>query len=305
MSEHSRLQAEAHSRGALADKVAIVSGGSQGLGREIVKVLAAQGTHVVLADVNCVDGKETAASLGGSASFLETDVSDDEQIERCVRFVQERFGRLDILVNCAAIYADNGLNASRAEWHRTLDVNLVSAAIFAQRAAAVMSRGAVIVNICSTGGKFGAAERALYPASKAALLQITKNIATLLAPRGIRCVSVSPAWTWSPSLSKFSGGSIELANKVGAKLHPLGRVGRGEEVGAVVAFACSEAASWITGVDLAVDGGFSCLGPDQGRSPREWFAAEAESCEVARVHSASAESDHTDQAGSRPQPPPR
>ncbi|WP_454871631.1 SDR family oxidoreductase [Paraburkholderia xenovorans] len=304
MSEQSGLQAEALYRGALADKVAIVSGGSQGLGREIVKALVAQGAHVVLADVSRVEGEATAASLGDSASFVETDVSEDQQIERCIRFTRERFGRLDILVNCAAIYADNGLDASRAEWHRTLDVNLVSAAIFAQRAAAVMQKGATIVNICSTGGKFGAAERALYPASKAALLQITKNIATLLAPRGIRCVSISPAWTWSPSLSGFSGGSIEVADKVGARLHPLGRVGRGDEVGAVVAFACSAAASWITGVDLAVDGGFSCLGPDQGRSPREWFAAEANGRDTTGVSAASAEPDRADDTPSRSQSPP-
>ena len=131
-----------------------------------------------------------------------------------------------------------------------------------------------MINLGSTGGKFGAAGRATYPASKAGMLQLTRNLAVTLAPQGIRCVSVSPAWTWSPAMERMSGGSIEKADAVGARVHPLGRVGRGEEIAAAVVFACSPAASWITGVDLPVDGGFSSLGPDQGRSPREWFAAE-------------------------------
>ena len=123
----------------------------------------------------------------------------------------------------------------------------------------------------STGGKFGAAGRALYPASKAALLQITKNFAVELAPAGVRVLAVSPAWTWSPSVEQLSGGSRPAADAVGAHFHPLGRVGSGEEIAAAVCFACSDAASWMTGVDIPVDGGFSILGPDRGISPRVWF----------------------------------
>ncbi|WP_421552110.1 SDR family oxidoreductase [Pseudomonas yamanorum] len=252
-------------------KVAIVTGGTRGVGLDIAKALIGQGARVVLADIQLGEGEVTQV-LGESCLFVATDVQVDEQIDACIALAVENFGAVDVLVNCAGIYLDQGLDSSREDWHRTLGVNLVSAAIFAQRAAAVMRSGSVIVNIGSTGGKFGAKGRAVYPASKAGLLQITKNIAVTLAPKGIRCLSVSPAWTWSPSMSGLSAGSIERADEVGGKLHPLGRVGRGEEVGAVVAFACSGAASWITGVDIPVDGGFSCLGPDQGRSPREWFA---------------------------------
>jgi NAD(P)-dependent dehydrogenase (short-subunit alcohol dehydrogenase family) len=153
-----------------------------------------------------------------------------------------------------------------------LDTNLVSAAIFTQYATASMPRGGVVVNMGSAGGKFGAAGRALYPASKAALLQITKNFAVELAPRGIRVVAVSPAWTWSPALAQWAAGSRARADAVGAHFHPLGRVGSGQEVAATVCFLCSQAAAWITGVDIPVDGGFSILGPDRGISPRDWFA---------------------------------
>lgn len=99
----------------------------------------------------------------------------------------------------------------------------------------------------------------------------TKNLAVTLAPRGIRVVAVSPAWTWSLTLDNFSNGSHAETDALAASFHPLGRVGEGSEIGNAVAFLVSEAASWITGADIPVDGGFSVLGPDRGLSPRAWF----------------------------------
>lgn len=255
----------------LAGKTAIVTGSTHGLGTDIARGLAACGARVTVLGLDEGAGRSVAASIGDSALFVRTDVTDDAQIDRAISATLDRFGHLDFLVNNACTYADSGLASGRDQWLRLLNVNLVSAAIFAQKAAPHLSRGGVIVNLGSTGGKFGAAGRALYPASKAALLQLTRNLAVELAPDGIRVVSVSPAWTWSPSLAQLADGSIERADRVGAGLHPLGRVGRGEEIAQAVAFLCSSAASWITGVDIPVDGGFSILGPDQGVSPREWF----------------------------------
>ena len=115
----------------------------------------------------------------------------------------------------------------------------------------------------STGGKFGAAGRAIYPASKAALLQITKNFAVELAPAGVRVLAVSPAWTWSPSVEQLAGGS--RGGRRRGRAFPSARAGGiGREIAAAVCFACSDAASWMTGVDIPVDGGFSVLGPDRG-----------------------------------------
>lgn len=256
----------------LHGKVAIVTGAAQGLGLDITRRLVADGARVVMADTNCDAGQVAARSLGDAALFAETDVTNDAHITRTVAMALDRFHRLDILVNNACMYSDDGLASTRAQWHRALDVNLVSGAIFAQHAAHVMAPGSVVINLGSTGGKYGADGRALYPASKAGLIQLTKNLAVTLAPKGIRCVSVSPAWTWSPAMSAMAAGDMAAADRVGALVHPLGRVGRGEEIAAAVAFACSADASWITGVDLPVDGGFSCLGPDQGKSPREWFS---------------------------------
>ena len=256
----------------LQGKVAIVTGAAQGLGLGIARRLVAEGASVVIVDTNCEAGQAAASSLGNAALFVETDVTDDAHIARAVQMALDRFHRLDILVNNACMYSDDGLASTRAQWLRALDVNLVSGAIFAQHAAPVMAPGSVVINLGSTGGKYGADGRALYPASKAGLMQLTKNLAVALAPKGIRCLSVSPAWTWSPAMSALTAGDMAAADRVGALVHPLGRVGRGEEIAAAVAFACSSDASWMTGVDLPVDGGFSCLGPDQGKSPRHWFA---------------------------------
>jgi 3-oxoacyl-[acyl-carrier protein] reductase len=260
----------------LSGRVAIVTGSTQGIGADIARVLCASGAAVVVLGRNAMAGHELVTELsaqnGQQAMYCQTDIESDADIEQCLAAVRQRFGRLDILVNNACIYTDQGIDSTRDEWHRTLGVNLVSTAIFCQKALVHMKQGGVIVNLGSTGGKFGSAGRALYPASKAALLQLTKNLAVTLAPRGIRAVTVSPAWTWSPSVVSLSQGSRARADVVAAPLHPLGRVGDGAEIGRSVAFVASDAASWMTGVDIAVDGGFSALGPDQGQSPREWFS---------------------------------
>ena len=251
--------------------VAIITGSTQGLGLDIARQLLGAGARVMLVGRNAASGQALAAELGEHCAFSACDVEQDEDIQRCIAATLARFGKLDVLVNNACLYADQGLASSRAQWLQTLNVNLVSAAIFTQQAAPHLGEGGVVINIGSTGGKFGAAGRALYPASKAGILQLTKNLAVSLAPQGVRVLSVSPAWTWSPSVAEFSGNDIALADEVGAAFHPLGRVGRGEEIGAVVAFLCSPGASWMTGVDVPVDGGFSILGPDRGISPRAWF----------------------------------
>ena len=259
----------------VAGKVAIVTGSTQGLGADIARVLSASGAHVVIVGPDVSAGTALVQELQGNAGvkaiYCATDIQEDAQIDACVEQTLAAFGRIDILVNNACIYTDNGLDSTRAQWHQTLGVNLVSAAIFAQKVLPYMQKGSAIINLGSTGGKFGAVGRALYPASKAAMLQFTKNLAVSIAPQGIRAVAVSPAWTWSPSVEQFSNHSRPNADKVAAQFHPLGRVGNGAEIGNVVAFLASEAASWITGVDIPVDGGFSILGPDQGISPRAWF----------------------------------
>lgn len=255
----------------LQGQVAIVTGSTQGLGTDIARQLLDAGASVMLVGRNRAAGAALASELGERCRFVACNVELDEDIDGCIDATLAAFGRLDILVNNACVYDDQGLQSDREQWLKTLNINLVSAAIFVQKATPHMTEGGTVINIGSTGGKFGTAGRALYPASKAGILQLTRNLAVSLAPASIRVISVSPAWTWSPGVATMSGGDIAVADRVGAAFHPLGRVGRGEEIGQVVAFLCSQGASWITGVDIPVDGGFSILGPDQGISPRVWF----------------------------------
>jgi NAD(P)-dependent dehydrogenase (short-subunit alcohol dehydrogenase family) len=255
----------------LDGRVAIVTGGNSQLGFAIASAFHAAGASVVLAARGEARGEEASARLGDCALFVPTDIADDDSIRACVAAAVERFGRVSFLVNNAVVYDDAGMESTREQWLAALNVNVVGSAVFTREAVRMMQSGDAVVNMGSVGGKFGAAGRAVYPASKAAMLQLTKNQAADLAPRGIRVNSVSPGWTWSDPLSAMTDGSREVADRAAANTQPLGRAGDAEEVAAVVVFLCSPAASFITGTDVAVDGGHSMLGPDQGRGARYWI----------------------------------
>ena len=256
----------------LDGKIAIVTGAEQSIGAAIAEGLHRAGAVVVLTGIRDAEGEIAAALLGPPARYRRVDIELDADIEACLAEVKARHGKLDILVNCACSYLDSGLATPRADWLRNLNVTLVGAAIFVQKAAPLMPKpGGVIVNIGSVSGKFGNANRGPYSAGKAALMHFTRCAAAALAPDGIRAVTVTPAWTWSPPMAEMTGGDEALADKSGAFVHPLGRVGRMEEVANAVVFAVSDAASWINGAEIPVDGGFSMLGPDQAKGPRYWI----------------------------------
>jgi NAD(P)-dependent dehydrogenase (short-subunit alcohol dehydrogenase family) len=127
--------------------------------------------------------------------------------------------------------------------------------------------GGAVVNFSSIAGKQGQRGRALYPASKAAILQVTRNEAMELAADRIRVNTVSPGWTWSATIARLTKGDRAKADRIAGEYHPLGRVGDAEEVARAVLFLCSDDARHITGIDLPVDGGYAMSGPDQG-TPR-------------------------------------
>ena len=254
-------------------KVALVTGGASLLGSTIVRGFHAAGAAVAIADLDEARGSRVAAELGDRALFVRTDVTEDASLEALVATVARRLGGIDYLVNGAVTFLDNGLASTREEWLRALNVNVASGAILARLVAPVMKArgGGAIVNFSSIAGKFANAGRILYPAAKAANRQITKNEALDLAPDGIRVNCISPAWTWSDPLKALSGDDREVADRVGAPLHPLGRIAGPEEVANAVLWLCSDAASWVTGADIPVDGGYSMLGPDRGRGPKGMF----------------------------------
>lgn len=257
----------------MTQRVVVITGAAQGLGAAMARAFVAQGDAVVLLDLDQQGGQQLASELQqtGTALFIALDIQDDAAIDAAIARIQLQFGRIDVLVNNACVYVDAGLASTREQWHFTLGVNLISAAIMAQKMSPYLPAGSVIVNMGSIGGKVAAAGRLLYPASKAAMLHLTKSLAAELAPKGVRVVAVSPAWTWSPALANMAHQDRQQADQVGAITHPLGRVGSAEEIADVVCFVASAKASWITGVDIPVDGGFSILGPDQGKGPKYWF----------------------------------
>ena len=248
----------------LAGKVAIVPGGATKIGAAIVKTFQNHGVKVVVADINAKDGM---ALEGDDVTFVEANIRSDDDIAKIVTTAKETYGRIDFLVNVAATYLDNGADSTRLEWLEALDVNIVGSVMLMQAAREELkkTKGA-IVNFGSISARVAQTGRWLYPVSKAAILQLTRNQAMDLAPDSIRVNAVSPGWTWSNIMDELSGGDRAKTDKVGADFHFLPRVGDPEEVAQAIMFLCSDEASFITGTDIRVDGGYTAMGPE-GMTP--------------------------------------
>jgi len=247
----------------LDGKVAIIPGGATKIGAAVVKAFRDAGTRVMVADINAEAGR---ALEGDGVAFCETDIRDDAQVAALVKATRDEFGRIDFLVNVACTYLDNGIDSTRAEWLEALDVNLVGSVMLMQAARADLAanKGA-IVNFGSISARVAQTGRWLYPVSKAAILQLTRNQAMDLAPEGIRVNAVSPGWTWSNIMDELTGGNREKTDSVAAPFHLMGRVGDPEEVASAVLFLCSDEAGFITGTDIRVDGGYTAMGPEQAK----------------------------------------
>ena len=252
----------------LDGRVAIVTPGASYLGGAIGEALIAAGARVVLGDLDAKHGAEIAAGLGEGAVFVPTDVASDADLDRLISTAIERFGRLDIVVSGAAVFEEDGLATSREQWNRVLDVNVVSGAMLTTKAAAHMQRGGAIVYIASISGSQAQPTRVVYNTSKAALLMLLKTAAVQLAPAGIRVNAVSPGWMWSRNIERRYG-SRERADALAAEFQVLGRMADPEEVAQAVLFLASDRASFVTGADLLVDGGYSAMGPEARGQPFE------------------------------------
>ena len=252
----------------LAGKVAVVAGGATAFGEAVVRAFATTGVAVTVADIDD-RGRAVAAELGDGALYCRMDIGSDADVERAVTETVERFGGIDFLVNMAASYVDGGIDTSRDDWLHALNVNVVGGARLVRAVHPHMQRrgGGAIVNFGSVGGKAARVGRWAYPTSKAAVIHLTRCQAADLARDNIRVNSISPAWTWSRPLREAANDDRELARTFAEQLHMLPRFAEPEEVADAVLFLCSDHASFITGSDLACDGGNSALGPEALRSP--------------------------------------
>jgi 3-oxoacyl-[acyl-carrier protein] reductase len=241
----------------LKDKVALVTGGAQGIGKIVGEELARQGAHVILGDVNLEGAEKSADEIkgnGGSASAVALNVTDAGGVQKCFDSVSKEFKLVDILVNNAGITRDGLLmRMKEADWDLVLSINLKGSFLCSQQAVKQMmkQKSGSIVNVASIVGLMGNAGQANYSASKAGLIGLTKTTAREVASRGIRVNAIAPGFI-DTAMTQV------LDEKVRERLIeqiPLARLGLPEDIANCISFLVSDRASYITGQVLSINGG--------------------------------------------------
>jgi NAD(P)-dependent dehydrogenase (short-subunit alcohol dehydrogenase family) len=253
----------------LQDKVALVTGGAAGIGAATCELFAEEGARVVIADVDEAQGRALADRInkaGGAAIFVRTDVAQDADAQRLTETAVNQFGSVDVLINNAATFVLKGLDATVEDWQRSLGVNVIGTSLVSRYASQAMKRNnggagsGAIVNIGSISSFAAQPEFVAYSATKAAIVQMTRNMAMDLAPFNIRVNCVCPGTIITSASERHSallGITLEQFEIDCAPLHLLNRCGHPREVAYPILFLASEEASFITGTHLMVDGGYT------------------------------------------------
>jgi NAD(P)-dependent dehydrogenase (short-subunit alcohol dehydrogenase family) len=240
-------------------KVALVTGGTSGIGKATAIEFARAGAKVVLTGRREKEGAQVVAEikeLGGDAGFVRADVAKDADVKGMVDFAVDKFGRLDVAFNNAGVEWKGSLDqATEAEYRRIFDINVwgVLNSMRHEIPAMLKNGGGAIVNTSSAAGHVGLPEVSVYIASKHAVEGLTKAVALEFARRNIRINAVAPGVIATEMFDRFAGD--ELRDQI-TSITPVGRVGAAEEIAAAVLYLASDAAKFTTGTSLVVDGGF-------------------------------------------------
>ena len=246
----------------LEGKVALVTGGGSGIGRETALRFANEGAAVVAADVRGGSARDTAATIGGEAAGIELDVTSPTSVEQGMRAVVDRFGGLDVVVNNAGVTIVGAAHELTDEqWDRELDTNLKSVYLVSKAAwpHLIERGGGVILSTASIAGIWAIPADAAYCASKAAVIMLTKCLALDGAKAGIRANCVCPGFTETPMIQGFFADQPDppAARSFAESIHPLGRLGRPRDIADAFVYMASDEAAWVTGSALVVDGGLT------------------------------------------------
>src|SRR6185437_1618783 len=251
----------------IAGKVAVVTGGAQGIGRSACNLLAREGATVALTDVLDGAGRRAVDEIvgaGGRAQFWHLDVSRESEVESVFRDVERTFGQINVLVNNAGISGTNKPTheVSEQEWDKLMAVNVKGVFLCTKHAIPYMkaARRGSIINLSSIYGLVGAGDFPPYHASKGAVRLMTKNDALLYAADNIRVNSVHPGFIWTPMVENVAkqsdAGAKEFRKVIDAK-HPLGHIGEPNDIAWGIVYLASEEAEFVTGAELVIDGGYT------------------------------------------------
>ena len=245
----------------LENKIAMVTGGTSGIGRAAAIALGTAGAKVVIAGRRETEGNETVQLVqdaGGEAIFIQVDVTKESDIQNLVEATIRKYGKLDIAFNNAGVESMGPItDVNEAEYRKVFDINVwgVLASIKHEVPAMLKSGGGSIINTCSIAGHVGMAGASIYIGTKHAVEGITKTTALELAKEGIRVNAVAPAAIETDMVDRFAGKEGDMRDYL-TSLHPIGRMGKPHEIADAVVFLASDQSSFVTGHSLVVDGGF-------------------------------------------------
>ncbi len=245
--------------GKLDDKIAIVTGAGQGIGKAIAEKLASEGATVVVTDVNESTAKETAGAIGGGALGIHADVTSRESVDAMVEHVKSQFGRIDVLVNNAGWdKAGPFVDSDPADWDRVIQINLYGVLNVSKAVLPIMAEQGYgsVVNLASDAGRVGSSGEAVYSAAKGGVIAFTKATAREMARHQVNANCVSPGPTDTALFASMGGDNPKLREAL-TKAIPFRRLAQPSDLANMVAFFASDEANFITGQTVSVSGGLT------------------------------------------------